>query len=210
MAYEHDVPGEDTVDRLFEREELRRVSIPGGGEAYTGPAASRALQALGGRAMTVDRTIIVGEDFDPTNPEHMSLYAHEQYHVQEGTGEGGAHHIHDAEEVAARAVQRMVLHRMEGGYDGGYMPAAGGGAARPMDAPDQGGRGVGNFNRGGEDKPEAVANEEPDPSRGYQALRAQGMSHEDIVYKLANDVMAVLDSQKGTMMDRHQDKKSAF
>ncbi|MCB9792183.1 MAG: DUF4157 domain-containing protein [Alphaproteobacteria bacterium] len=207
MPYDRSVPGEDTVDRLFEREDLARVSIPGAGHAYTGPAASRALQALGAEAMTVDGSIIVSEDFDPRDPEHMALYAHEQYHVEHGTGEGGAHHIHDAEEVAARAVQRMVLHRMAGGYEGGYQPGGGGGAAAPGQGADQGGRGVSDYSRSGDDAPESKAGRPPDPAAGYAALRAQGMSHEEIVDRLAREVLSTMEAGENVGGERHQDKK---
>ena len=84
--------------------------MPGGGSVYRGEVASRALKAVGARAMTVDRSIIVSEDFDPARPEDQALYAHEQYHVEHSGGEGG-HSVRDAEEVAARATEAMVFHR---------------------------------------------------------------------------------------------------
>lgn len=207
--FDHSIPGEDTVDRLMARRDLTRISIPGGGEAYTGPGATRALKAMNANAMTVDRSIIVPEDFDSSNPEHMALYAHEQYHVTEGTGEGGAHHIHDAEEVAARSVQRMVLHRMTGGTEGGYQPGSGSGSAQPGQTPDQGGRGTAEFNPGtleNNDNNERDA----DSSRGYKRLLAQGMSHLDVADKLARDCIAVLDAQKQGGFDRQADKKGNF
>lgn len=209
---EHHTPGEDTVDRLMARNQLQRVSVPGGGEAFTGPLAGRALEALGGQAMTVDRTIIVPEGFDPSNPEHMSLYAHEQYHQQMGSGEGGTHHIHDAEEVAARAVQRMVLHRAaKGGYEGGYAPGGGAGVPRPDPnaSLDEGGRGVTDFNAAGSEKPDAL-DTDPDGRRGYLALKAQGLSHTDIVDKLAREIISVMDAQKEASQHRQVDKKGTF
>lgn len=206
MPYARRVLGEDTADRLLDRKDLNKVSIPGGGEAYSGPVASQALKALGAEAMTVDKTVIVSEDFDPGNPEHMALYAHEQYHVQQGTGEGGAHHIHEAEEVAARAVQRMVFHRMAGGYEGGFQPGANVGAARPDQGADQGGRGAASFGEGGDRKPQ-TSGRKPDPNRGYQALLAQGLDHGDVVAKLANDALRSIDQRKEQGLDRHNDKK---
>jgi len=98
---------DDISDRL-NRRELRRVSLPGGKEAYTGPGAGRALKALNAEAMTVDNSIIVSEDFDASNAYDMSLYAHEEYHVQHGRPGALGHAIHDAEETAARAVEQMV------------------------------------------------------------------------------------------------------
>lgn len=206
MPYARRVLGEDTADRLLDRKDLNKVSIPGGGEAYSGPVASQALKALGAEAMTVDRTVIVSEDFDTSNPEHMALYAHEQYHVQQGTGEGGSHHIHEAEEVAARAVQRMVFHRMAGGYEGGFQPGANVGASKPGDASDQGGRGAASNNGSGDRKP-GTSRRQAEAAKGYEALRAQGLDHGDIVFKLANEALRSLDQRKDQSLDRHQDKK---
>lgn len=205
----HNTPGERTIDRLAARNELYRVNVPNGGEAISGPLAGRALQALGGEAMTVDKTIIVNESFDTSNPEDLALYAHEQYHVEKGTGEGGAHHIHEAEEVAARAVQRMVLHRMTGGYEGGYQPGGGGGPGGNDDAPDQGGRGRSDYNESAENRPDAT-DDRPDAAKGYLAMKAQGMTHQDIVDKISRDVIAVLDAKRGAGSDRHNDKKGSF
>ena len=105
-------PGEKSTEHIVERGDLRRISVPGGGEAYTGPGATRALKALDARAMTLDRSIIVGEDFDPTRPEDAALFAHEKLHVDRGSTEAGVHAVHDAEELAARAAEEVVLQRM--------------------------------------------------------------------------------------------------
>ncbi|MFN7146937.1 MAG: DUF4157 domain-containing protein, partial [Myxococcota bacterium] len=109
--------GSPTADRLAARAErngLKRSAMPGGGEVFTGEVASRALKSLGARAMTVDKSIIVSEDFDPSKPEDQALFAHEQFHVDHSGG-AGTHEHRDAEEVAARAVERMVLHRARAG-----------------------------------------------------------------------------------------------
>ena len=73
--------GTGTANRLaqrLDRSQLQRVTVPGGGEAFTGPVASRALDALGARAMTLDRSVIVSEDFDPSKAEDKALLAHEE------------------------------------------------------------------------------------------------------------------------------------
>ncbi len=111
MAKDRTYPGEKTTERLVDRSQLKRVNVPGGGEAFKGPTATRALKALGARAMTVDKSIIVDEDFDPNQAQDAALFAHEQVHVERGSTRA-THAVHDAEEVAARAAEEHVLQRM--------------------------------------------------------------------------------------------------
>ena len=60
--------------------------------------------------MTLDKDIFVAEDFDESRPEDQALYAHERHHQMEhGRVDAGAHSY--AEEKAAQAIERMVLHR---------------------------------------------------------------------------------------------------
>ena len=103
----------------------------------------------------------------------------------------------------------MVLHRMTGGYEGGYQPGGGGGPGGNDDAPDQGGRGRSDFNESAENRPDAT-DDRPDAAKGYLAMKAQGMTHQDIVDKIARDVIAVLDAKRGAGSDRHNDKKGSF
>jgi len=85
-----------------------------GGQVYSGPTATRALSALGARAMTLDKDIFVAEDFDDSKAEDQALYAHERHHQMEhGRVDAGAHSY--AEERAAQTIERMVLHRSEKG-----------------------------------------------------------------------------------------------
>ena len=85
-----------------------------GGEVYSGPTATRALRALGARAMTLDKDIFVAEDFDDSKAEDQALYAHERHHQMEhGRVDAGAHSY--AEEQAAQTIERMVLHRSKKG-----------------------------------------------------------------------------------------------
>jgi hypothetical protein len=112
MTRDHGVLGEETSNRLLERVDrnsLTKQAMPGGGEFYRGPAAQDALQALGARAMTVDEAIVVGQDFDPSRAADRALFAHERHHLEHSGGEGGDS-LRDAEEIAARSVERMVLH----------------------------------------------------------------------------------------------------
>jgi hypothetical protein len=117
-----DLEGEDDgglTERLMARSGpgLYRRRMPDGGEVVTGPTAQRALGALGARAFTMDKTIFVDERFDISSPEDAALYAHERHHQMESGGDDDGHSGHDAEEVAARAIESMVLHRSRTGDD---------------------------------------------------------------------------------------------
>ncbi len=107
------------TDRLMARSGpgLYRRRMPDGGEVVTGPTAQRALRALNARAFTMDHTIFVDERFDISSPEDAALYAHERHHQMESGGHNDGHSGHDAEEVAARAIESMVLHRSRAGDD---------------------------------------------------------------------------------------------
>lgn len=184
MAGRMERGGSSTVDRIASRAAtggLRRRSVQGG-EVYTGEVASRALDALGARAMTVDRSIIVSESFDPSRPEDAALLAHEQHHLQHsgGVGENGGR---DAEEVAARQVERMVLHRLQS--TGGLESHEAQHTASSVGAPASGDSSL-ESGRKGED---ATG---PQPGRGYAALRRKGLSHAEIVDQLAREILLTL------------------
>ncbi len=199
----------DRLAQRLERGELERVSVPGGqGVAYRGDLATRALDAVGARAMTLDRHIIVADDFDPTRAEDAALFAHERYHAEQGDGGGGGSgdNFRDAEEVAARAVERMVLHRMKGGYEGGDAPGAGGGAAPERQAE---GRPIAAGAARADEKPE-MKNRRPDAGKGYAAMRAKGMSHNDIVEELARRVVDAQDSGTELRLNRAGDTKNTI
>ncbi|MCB9776956.1 MAG: DUF4157 domain-containing protein [Alphaproteobacteria bacterium] len=202
----------DTVSRItgrLQRSELQRMSMADGGAVYRGALASRALQAVGARAMTLDRSIIVAEDFNPSRPEDAALYAHERFHEQHGDGEGGGggDNFRDAEEIAARATEAMVFHRMAGGYEGGHEGGSGPGKFDPHTAQHKG-DGVSPQSTSATQSEEAPDN--PDVQRGYQALKAQGYTHEDIVHMLARKMLGAIDEKKGAGNDRHADKRGAW
>jgi len=177
---EHETPGSKLSARLMARSALHRQPMEDGGEVYKGPLASRALRAVGARAMTMDRTIIVDEDFDPGEPEDQALYAHERLHQLESGGDDQSTDLSDAEEVAARAVERMVLHRAKAGEDfGGIMRDV---SVYRDAAPQSGGSG------GGEAPSEGMDG----AAAGYQALARSGKSHDQIVQLLARRVMKAL------------------
>jgi hypothetical protein len=232
MARDRDVVGEGTSNRLsgrltrdgvvnLDKSALTKQSMPGGGEVYSGPVAQEALETLGARAMTVDQSIIVADDFNPSRASDQALFAHEQHHLEHSGGEGG-HTIRDAEEVEARAIESMVLQRsavagsgqdaagsaaMTGGYEAGYAPGAGKGAHGPGHAADQGGRGVAAGVQSSDGKPDP-SRADPDPVRGYQALTKKGLTRVDIVERLAREVVSTLDERRVISMERGRDKKS--
>lgn len=181
-----------TVDRIVSRldkKSLQRRAMPGGGEVYSGELATRALQTLGARAMTLDRSIIVAEDFNPAKPEDQALFAHEQYHVQHSGGVG-THDARDGEEVEARAVERMVLNRaVAGGVESFEGPG------RPQSGTSQTGSATNHSSRSNAEAAVSAA-------RAYQNLMQQGHSHTDIVHKLADIVMQQMDSSRDHRMER--------
>ncbi len=202
------VPGNGTVSRLagrMDRAQLTRVSMPGGGEVFKGPAASRALKAMGARAMTVDRSIIVGDSFNASRAEDQALFAHEEVH-RDYQGSSGGHSSTSTEEKMARQAEAMVFHRMAGGYEGGYGP--GGNDRSSGSAWSDGSQNSQNqtpSTQGSSDKPEANAGS-PSPSRGYAALRAQGYNHGDVVEELTRRAMGALQEQDQVKQDRGEHK----
>ena len=161
---------------------IHRRSMPDGGEVVSGPLATQALRALNARAFTMDRTIFVDEDFDVANPEDAALYAHERHHQMESGGVDDGHGSHDAEEVAARAIERMVLHRSSSGdslrdimsdvRSGQILTSSNGTQHQPAESGDQ--------------------EEVSDVQRAYSALLASGKNHEGIVRDLTAFVVESL------------------
>jgi len=192
MPRERTPPGESVASRLAargRRAPLQRRSMAGGSEVFQGPLASRALQALGARAMTVDRSVVVGEDFDPGRIESQALLAHEQVHVA-GSGGEGSSDLRDAEEIEARSAERMVHQRATGGAtEAASGPAAESGAASPA----------------GGDQGQASSAE-----RGYQALQAEGLTGPQIVERLATACADRLDEEERTRVDRAGHLKGGF
>ncbi|MBM4367507.1 MAG: DUF4157 domain-containing protein [Deltaproteobacteria bacterium] len=174
---------------------LQRKAMPGGGEVFTGEVASRTLDVLGARAMTVDKSIIVSEDFDPSKPEDQALFAHEQYHVENSGGEG-EHSGYDGEEQAARMVERMVLHRARAGgaemHEASHTSAPGGAVS--------GSHGAGH-------ERDSSTESQGEAERGYMAMRAQGLSHSEIVNRIAQEAIKALDSGRDQRNERFGDKK---
>ncbi len=206
-------PGGRTVSRLAERldrSQLQRQSMPDGGEVFRGPVASRALKAVGARAMTLDRSIIVSDDFNMSRPEDQALYAHERVHAMHGDGKGGGGHdnFRDAEEIAARAAESMVFHRSaDGGYEAGNEPGAGPGQYDPHKGQHQG-AGVTPHPQGTDSKVQTP--DKPDAQRGYRALLDKDWTHLDIVEELARQVLGALDTKQQGHFERHADKRGSF
>ena len=197
----------DRIEDRLDRTELQRVAMPDGGEVYRGEIATRALDSLGARAFTVDRTIIVGDDFDPYDAEDAALYAHEMYHVEagDGAGGGGGENFRDAGEVAARAVESLVLQRAAaGGIEAGY--AAGAGARKGGLQSGEEGAAIGAKGKDPNTKSDAE-NKDPSPEAGYEALLTQGMSHPEIVDHLSRRVLQMIDEQSELKNSREGNNK---
>ena len=180
---------ERMVDRLDPSGLVRQI-MPGGGEVFRGDIATRALKTLGARAMTVDRHIIVADDFNPNDPDDMALFAHEQHHAKHGDGEGGGggHNFRDAEEVAARAAERITreVHKRAD--------------------PDTQSQGTGHT-----DSPElraALAKQISNAAKGYHQMMEQGHSRAEIVEELARHVNNALDERAALLDERHGRKKN--
>ncbi len=185
-------PGDSVTPRLLSRADpgLRRRATPDGAEVVSGPVASRALKALEARAFTMDDTIFVDEDFDLSNPEDQALYAHERHHQMESGGSGD-HGANDAEEMAARAIERMVFHRAEAGegIESILRDVKSGAIAQRA-----GGRNIGGgTNSAGTGAP-GNKSPEDEAMAGYEALRATGLSHDAIVRMLARHVVNDLEA----------------
>lgn len=207
MARDHSPPGSGITSRLasrMERTELSRTSVAGGGEVYTGPVASRALRALGARAMTLDRSIIVGDDFDMSRPEDAALYAHEQHHAEHGDGHGGGggDNFRDAEEIAARAAEAIAYRQAKGGVETGSTPGAGPGAGSPHGGGDDAGGMVTPGGPATSSKGDGNARRAPKPEKGYQALKAKGYTHFEVVDSLARKVLNTMDDAEVVKNDR--------
>jgi len=197
MARRDDDSGSLT-NRLMSRSEtgLRRKAVEGGGEVYSGPTASRALKAVGARAMTMDNTIFVDEGFDVNKAEDAALYAHESHHRDESGG-SDQHGARDAEEVHARAIERMVLHRMGAGeglgdilrdVQNGMVPRdsvqADAMASRAQDPAGSTGRG------GGSELAEG------DAMTAYHDMLAAGKDHQTIVRELVKYCVETISRQE--------------
>ena len=180
MARKKRVIGENFGDDILSRASDLRKTKASHGDVFSGELADEALGAVGARAMTMDGEIIVNSNFDLSNAEDQSLYAHELYHQARSGGAAG-NKIRDAEEIAARSIEAMVFHRAGGGrsdalptniedlFQEAETPAAPAQAADiesttdPVKAKQDGG-------------PSAVA--------GYAALRKQGMTHQEVIYMM--------------------------
>ena len=205
MARDHSPPGSGISSRLasrMDRGSLSRTSVAGGGEVFSGEVATRALRAVGARAMTLDRSIIVDDDFDMSRPEDAALYAHEQYHVEHGDGHGGGggDNFRDAEEIAARAAEAIAYRQAKGGVETGAMPGAGPGAGTPYG--DEAGGTVAPGAPASSANADGSSGRPPDPSKGYDSLIDQGYTHFEVVDSLARKVINTMDDAEVVRNDR--------
>lgn len=191
---ERTAPGETLSRRLATRSEtgLRRKSTPDGGEVYSGPLARQALRSVGARAMTMDETIFVDDDFDINKPEDAAVYAHERFHQeQERQGQSLDNlGVVDAEEMGARAVESMVLHH-----------AASGGSMGDFDTVMRSAFQVARDSMAGpqpvKSGPDGAPRGEAVPEEIYESLRRKGKTHQEIVRELARFVVFhIMDSEE--------------
>ena len=195
---DHQTPGGKLSAKLAMRSSLHRVTMEDGGEVYKGPLANKALSAVGARAMTLDETIVVGDDFDPTSSEDQALYAHERVHQLESGGDDHPNDMHDAEEVGARAIERMVVHRRASGESFGDImrdvkdPVSRAAAPAKASAPSAAGGG-----RSGNPSGDAIA-----------ALMAQGKSYDQVVDLMARKVLDALVEREAMSILRSSPVKS--
>jgi hypothetical protein len=191
---DHKTPGMRTANRLASRSEgIRRQAVQAdGGEVYTGALASRALRAVGARAMTLEGEIVVDEGFDTSKAEDQALYAHERFHQAESGGEGAVLQ-RDAEEVAARAIERMVLHRSQKGdsFDSIMRDVNTTGSAMREAA--TGATGPGPSSKNGSMRQQQGEGPTDEAKTAYLALLAEGKTHEMIVKDLARYVLLAMD-----------------
>ena len=175
------VVGEGTSDEIANRSGLRSQKMPHG-EVYRGELADRALRAVGARAMTIDGEIIVNHQFSPQDAADQALYAHEMYHQEQSGGVAGSS-IRDAEEVSARAVEAMVFHRAKSG-EGDPIPRK---ASELLE--DDKSKKDADSGEDPEMNTESKDIAEPNASRGYSALIAEGLDHQEIVQQVAEKIV---------------------
>jgi hypothetical protein len=165
---------------------LSSKKMADGGEVFTGNLASRALKAVGARAMTMDGSIFVNEGFGNT-PEDMALYAHERVH-ESGSGghdHGDHNHGNDPEEMAARAVERMVLHKARAGEDlGETLAKVRENMPRNQEEAEKQIRHALSADKDGEMREQSMM--------GYWALRSQGLSESDVNRMLSEFVSGAM------------------
>ncbi len=178
------------TDRLLARNAgsgLTRRSMADGGEVYSGALAQRVLKTVGARALTYEGKILVGNDFNANNAEHAAVYAHERLHERTSGGRD-IHGAHDAEEVSARAIERMVLHQIQAGHDiASVLRDAAAGKLKEAAATALGG---------------VPTDKQAGSWMGYVALRAQGKPHHQIVRELADAIVRKFDQEENLHRDR--------
>ena len=147
-------------------------------DTHIGVLADEALKSIGARAMTMDGSIFVSEGLSNDNIEDQALYAHERLHQEGSGGHADNNPANDPEELAARAVEQMVLRKAELGEDFGNVL---------KDSE------IDHFTDLG-----AVEGSASNPGalQGYWALRSQGFSNEDIQSKLSEAIVTKLNDGK--------------
>jgi len=124
-----------------------------------------------------------------------------------GGGGGGGENYRDAEEIAARAVESLVLSRVaSGGIEAGY--AAGAGSRKGGIQSGESGAGIGARPEGSDSTAEDDDGQ-PVAEKGYDALLAKGMSRQEIVQDLTRRVLRTLD-EAAEFRDSRQGNNKGF
>ena len=184
--------GESMADQIGARN-LRNRRI-GHQEVFTGDLADEALGALGARAMTVENEIIVNSQFNPNQADDQALLAHEMLHQEYSGGVAGSS-MHDAEEVAARAVESMVFHRAKNG-ESNPIPRK---ASELLREKDEQQADQSSSAQGDAENPESTR---PTAEKGVQILKERGYTHEMIVQHLMFKVVDELERKNMENIDR--------
>ena len=194
MARNRDDGKPSVTERIHSRSAgLSRKAMPDGGHAFTGSLANQALKAVGARAMTMDGDIFMADGAEQSE-DFWAEYAHERHHQENsgGADTGDHNHAGDAEELGARAMERLMRQALRSGMDPGE-------ALRTVrnTAPPNGEQSekllktVLRDDGEGEDR--------PDPMVGYWAMRGEGYSHRAIMRKLTEHTV------KGILSKREED-----
>lgn len=189
--------GESFSNRISGRSDLRSERV-GNEEVFRGALADRALQAVNARAGTIDGEIIVNSGFNANTPEGQALLTHEMYHKENSGGVAG-HSIRDAEELAARALESMVFQEAQSTGKNVVPQSASELLKQAKDIQTK-------QNQGEPYNPEdPSAPFEASAVRGFQALMAQGYTHEQLLQECVHRLLSHNDTISGSVDDRSGD-----
>lgn len=191
MRRKKSIIGEDFVPQVQKKSKDLSATAASHGDVFQGGLADQALNAVGARAMTMDGEIIVNSNFDLSSADDQALYAHELYHKKHSGGQAGST-VRDAEEIAARSVESMVFNSATGGradalpgnIDDLFSAAEDVSPPSESEAKNKGATMQGSKST------------HPSAAEGYNALRRQGKTHDEVVKMLVD-----------TLLENHEQKR---